>query len=108
MRRFGFTLVELLIVVIIIAILAAIAIPKMMNANQRSTEAAARLQLKVLRGALQRFSDDTGTWPLTLDDMTGNSAPAQGYNGGGLVKAINASTYGGPYLSAPAVPGCLN
>jgi len=107
MKRFAFTLVELLIVVIIIAILAAIAIPRVMNANQRSTESAARLQLKLLRGALQRFSDDTGMWPQTLDDMAGINAPAQAWNGAGMLKPLDATTYRGPYVNAPCIPDCL-
>jgi type II secretion system protein G len=107
-RRVGFTLVELLIVIVIIAVIAAIAIPKFMNSSQRAQEAAVKQQLQLLRDAMSRFNSDTGMWPINADDMTGQTAPAQAYNGGGLVKSLDATTYKGPYISSPTIPSNLS
>lgn len=102
MKR-GFTLVELLIVVIIIAVLAAIAIPKMANSQQRAKETSARQQLHILRDAVSSFEADTGRWPATLSDLSATTAPAQGLNGGGNLKPIDPNNWHGPYFVGPAV-----
>lgn len=98
-NRFGFTLVELLVVVVIIAILAAIAIPKFTNAGQRSTEAAVRTQLSIVRNAVNQYQQDTGWWPTSLNDLSATTCPTYGLNNGGQQKPIIASNWNGPYLS---------
>ncbi|MCL6624610.1 MAG: prepilin-type N-terminal cleavage/methylation domain-containing protein, partial [Fimbriimonadales bacterium] len=59
----GFTLVELLIVIIIIAILAAIVVPKFADSGLRSKEAALKSNLKLLRNAVELFKADTAACP---------------------------------------------
>ena len=82
MRR-AFTLVELLIVIIIIAVLAAVAIPKFQNSSQRADEASARADLKVIRQAIELFRNDTTLYPLTIPALSATSAPSKGrrFNG---------------------------
>lgn len=103
-RNAAFTLVELLIVVIIIAVIAAIAIPKFTNANQRSLEASVRTQIGLVRNAVNTFQSDTGWWPATLDDLAATTAPAQGLNGGGQLKPLDPTKWHGPYIGGQAVP----
>jgi type II secretion system protein G len=98
-KRSAFTLVELLIVIIIIAVLAAIAIPKFANQSQRSKESALRAELSLIRNAVELFKNDCGSFPGTLDDLAGASAPANGKDSSGNNKAITAADYKGPYLS---------
>lgn len=98
--RKGFTLVELLIVIIIIAVLAAIAIPKFANSSQRSKEAALKADLRMYRNAVDLFRTDTGAYPATLEDLAATAAPASGKDAAGAVKAITASDWKGPYLQA--------
>ena len=64
-RRLGgaFTLIELLIVVAIIAILAAIAVPNFLEAQTRSKIARAKSDLRTLATALQSYAVDYGTYP---------------------------------------------
>ena len=100
LRKRGFTLVELLIVIIIIAVLAAVAIPKFANSGNRSKESALRAELRQMRNAVELFRNDTGAFPATLADLAATAAPAQGKNADGTNRAITAADYKGPYLSA--------
>lgn len=95
----GFTLVELLVVIVILAVLAAIALPKFMDSSARSKESALKSDLKILRNAITLFKTDTGLYPLTLADLAAASAPAQG-NNGTADTALTASNWHGPYLQA--------
>lgn len=97
-KRKGFTLVELLIVIVIIAVLAAIALPRFMDSGQRSKESSLKANLVLVRNALELFKNDTGAWPSTLSDLTVTTAPASGKDNAGAAKTISASDYKGPYL----------
>lgn len=65
-RRRGFTLVELLVVMAIIAMLLTIAVPRYFRSLQRSREAVLRQDLTTLRESIDRFYGDTGKYPPTL------------------------------------------
>jgi prepilin-type N-terminal cleavage/methylation domain-containing protein len=62
----GFTLLELLIVVAIIAILAAIAIPNFLEAQTRAKAARTRSELKTIAVALESYAVDHGRYPDPL------------------------------------------
>jgi general secretion pathway protein G len=94
----GFTLVELLIVIVIIAVLAAIALPRFMDSGQRSKEASLKANLKLIRNGLELFKNDTGAWPATLNDLTVTTAPASGKDNAGAAKTISAPDFKGPYI----------
>jgi general secretion pathway protein G len=98
-RNQAFTLVELLIVIIIIAVLAAIAIPKFSNSSLKSKESALKAELSLLRNAVELFKNDCGAYPAALADLAGNAAPASGFDSAGTSRAIVAADYKGPYVS---------
>ena len=67
----GFTLIELMIVVAIIGILAAIAIPKFAELIRKSSEGASKGNLGALRSAMSiYYGDMEGSYPATITALT--------------------------------------
>ncbi len=104
--RAAFTLVELLIAIIIIAVLSAISAPKFSNRSQTSKESAARAELDVVRGAIARFNLDTGVFPNSPADLKSRILPSNGirWDGSSWRTVPVPAPWNGPYLSA--VPSC--
>jgi type II secretion system protein G len=93
--RRGFTLIELMIVIIVIAILALIVIPKLASASRKAKESTMRANLNMVRNALEQFQSDTGYYPNELEDLI-KSTGSKGYDGSATVDV--ATTYKGPYM----------
>ena len=94
----GFTLIEMLIVIVVIAILALIVIPRLLGAGRKAKEATLKGDLHQLRNSIQQFEADMGDYPASLDQLVATSAPT-GQGGGGL--DLDSAGYQGPYMRTP-------
>lgn len=65
----GFTLVELLVVLAIVATLLSIAAPRYFDSLERAKEASLRTDLRLIREAIDKYRADTGQYPQSLQAL---------------------------------------
>ena len=95
----GFTLVEMLLVLVILATLAAIVIQKMAGRSQQAKVTAAQSQINSIELALDAFEVDNGYYPKSggLNDLLEQPAGATGWKGPYLKKGVPLDPWGNPY-----------
>ena len=95
-RSAGFTLIELMVVLVILGLLAGLVGPRLFGRVDSSKVQTAETQIKMLRGALQAYRLDVGHYPSTAEGLAALVRPPGG----------NAEYWQGPYLEdeVPADP----
>lgn len=84
-KRSGFTLIEIILVVVIIGILAGIAIPRMGGKTEKAKISQAKSNITALGMAIQEFEMMNGDYPSSLEQLLDESK-------------------GGPYMEKKAIP----
>ncbi len=75
-KRHGFTLVELVVVILILGILAAVAAPKLLNTSAIATDNGLRQTLSVVRDAIELYAaENGGQLPGQSNDLPGDLQP---------------------------------
>jgi general secretion pathway protein G len=101
LKRRGFTLLELLVVLVIIGLLAGLVGPRYFAQVGKSQSKAARAQIVALEQALEQYRIDTGHFPSSADGLAAlTTAPAGDFSWAGpyLKKAVPKDPWGRQYL----------
>lgn len=110
----GFTLIELMIVIIILALMATIVTPKIMNRLEQAERTAVVIQITNFKGGLKFFKMDNRFYPSTeqglkalVEKPTTGKIPKNWKEGGYLeAKKIPLDPWGNPYIYTS--PGVYN
>ncbi len=102
----GFTLIEIMIVIVILGMLAAIVVPKLMGNTDKAKVADAKVQIRNLESALKMYKLDNGVYPTTDQGLaalvtkpTVGTIPKNYRDGGYLEsKSLPKDPWGNDYL----------
>lgn len=108
----GFTLIEIMVVVVILGILAGIVVPRLLDRPEEARRTKAQVQIKSLEEALGLYKLDNGTFPTTEQKLEALvSQPQVGriptrYREGGYLKKVPVDPWGNPYVYlSPGIHG---
>ncbi|MFA5937873.1 MAG: type II secretion system major pseudopilin GspG [Sinimarinibacterium sp.] len=99
----GFTLIEIMVVVVILGILAAVVVPKIMDNPDKARITKAKQDIRVLESQLNMYKLDNYTYPTTqqgLEALVSKPAgepEARNYPSGGYIKSLPKDPWGNPY-----------
>lgn len=100
----GFTLIEIMVVVVILGILAGIVVPRLLDEPEKARRTKAATQIRSFEEALGMFKLENGFYPSTeqglkalVDKPTSGRIPTR-YKEGGYMKKLPVDPWGQPYV----------
>ncbi|MGE8152206.1 type II secretion system major pseudopilin GspG [Pseudomonas vancouverensis] len=102
-RQRGFTLIEIMVVVVIIGVLGAIVVPQFMSRPDQAKVTAAKIDIQAISTALEMYRLDNAQYPSTqqgLDALVKRPAGvpvARHWNPQGYLKSLPVDPWGTPY-----------
>ena len=102
-KQTGFTLIEIMVVVVILAILASVVVPKIMDRPDDARIAKARQDIRAVESALGLYKLDNFVYPTTdqgieaLVSKPSGSPEPKNYRKGGYVKSVPKDPWGNEY-----------
>ncbi len=103
MREKGFTLIEIMVVVVIIGLLATLVLPRVLGRQEEAFVAKAKSDIRALSSALKLYKLDNFNYPSTeqgleaLVSQPGGDPPAKHWKKGGYIERLPADPWGNPY-----------
>ena len=100
-RQRGFTLIEVMVVVVILAILAAVVVPRIMDRPEAARIAKAKADIRAIQSALELYRLDNGEYPSTdegLEALVRRPPNARNWKEGGYLDRLPKDPWGRPYL----------
>lgn len=94
----GFSLIEIILVVVLIGGIVAFAASRILGGGDRAKANLARAQVQTLAEKVQQYEMDTGTLPSALDALVGNSGNASGWLGPYAKPAELKDPWNHPYV----------
>ena len=111
-RARGFTLIEIMVVVVIMGILASLVVPKLIARTGESKVAAAKVDIATVMQALKLYRLDNQRYPTTeqglhaLIEKPTTGPAANGWKAGGYLEKMPKDPWGNPYqFLSPGVKG---
>ncbi len=108
----GFTLIEIMVVVVILGILAAIAVPRIMNRPDTARITKAKQDIRVMEGSLKLYRLDNFSYPSTdqglraLVEKPAGEPEAKNWKSGGYLDRLPKDPWGNQYqYLSPGVKG---
>ena len=108
----GFTLIEIMVVVVILGILAAVVVPRIMDRPDDARIAKTKQDIRVLESALNLYKLDNFNYPTTQQGLEAlvtqpSSEPQpKNWKPGGYIKSLPKDPWGNPYqFLSPGVKG---
>ena len=108
----GFTLIEIMVVVVIMGVLAALVVPKLLSRTGESKVAAAKVDIATVMQALKLYKLDNQRYPSTEQGLQAlltkptTGPAANGWKTGGYLEKMPKDPWGNPYqFLSPGVKG---
>jgi general secretion pathway protein G len=102
--RAGFTLIEIMVVIVILGLLAALVVPKLIGRTEEAKKTQARVQIKHVQQALELFKLDNGFFPGTdqgleaLVRVPDAGRIPKNYRKGGYIDRVPKDPWGNAYV----------